>query len=195
MLDGLVAKQVLALQRRPPARPSAASTHFLAGAAADGRLRDAVAPRPQGRHLAAAEHLAGELGRGARDRRGAREPLPRRGRRRARRARTPTAIRGLARETLADAGRRALSLALGAEARRYFEHAAELADEEPERARLLDEAGAAAARTADRDAAQTLLAEAIAMLDAAGRDGGRGPHAGAAGRRADRGHRLEPAPS
>jgi class 3 adenylate cyclase len=78
------------------------------------------------------------------------------------------AIRGLARQTLADAGRRALSLALGAEARRYFERAAELADEEPERAKLLAEAGGAAARTADREYARALLGDAIAMLDACG---------------------------
>jgi tetratricopeptide (TPR) repeat protein len=79
------------------------------------------------------------------------------------------AIRGLARETLANAGRRALSLALGNEARRYFERAAELADEEPQRAMLLAEAGGAAARTADREEARALLSEAIEMLDAAGR--------------------------
>ncbi|HEY5389030.1 MAG TPA: AAA family ATPase, partial [Solirubrobacteraceae bacterium] len=77
-------------------------------------------------------------------------------------------IRGSARETLADAGRRALSLALGSEARRYFERAAELADDGAQRARLLADAGGAAARTADREAAQALLGDAIAVLDALG---------------------------
>jgi class 3 adenylate cyclase/tetratricopeptide (TPR) repeat protein len=79
-------------------------------------------------------------------------------------------IRGLARETLVQAGHRAVSLALGAEARRYFERAATLARDEPERAGLLAEAGSAAARTADREGARTLLTEAITALDAAARD-------------------------
>jgi class 3 adenylate cyclase/predicted ATPase len=77
-------------------------------------------------------------------------------------------IRGLAGRTLADAGRRALSLALGTEARRYFERAAELADDRAERARLLADAGRAAARTADHEAARSLLDDAIAVLDALG---------------------------
>lgn len=81
------------------------------------------------------------------------------------------AIRALARETLVTAGHRAGSLALAAEARRYFEDAAGLADEEAERARLLAEAGAAAARTADRDGARELLGDAITVLDATGRTG------------------------
>ena len=77
-------------------------------------------------------------------------------------------IRASARQTLTDAGRRALSLALGTEARSYFEHAAMLTDEEVERARLLAEAGAAAARAADTEAATRLLTDAIAVLDASG---------------------------
>ena len=79
-------------------------------------------------------------------------------------------IRASARETLASAGHRAVSLALGAEARRYFEQAAGLADEDIERATLLADAGVAAARTADLDAAHRLLGDAIAVLDDGGRD-------------------------
>src|ERR671935_116934 len=56
------------------------------------------------------------------------------------------AIRASARETLSAAGHRAASLALGSEARRYFEQAAGLADEQAERAGLLAEAGRAAER-------------------------------------------------
>ncbi len=85
-------------------------------------------------------------------------------------ARDADDIRGRARETLATAGHRAVSMALGAEARRYFERAATLARDEPERAELLAEAGYAAARTADRDGARTLLGDAVTALDAAGRD-------------------------
>jgi class 3 adenylate cyclase/tetratricopeptide (TPR) repeat protein len=84
-------------------------------------------------------------------------------------------IRGRARRTLASAGRRAVSVALGAEARRYFERAAALARDEAERAELLAEAGNAAALTADRDGARTLLRDAVTALGAAGRvqDAGR----------------------
>ncbi len=77
-------------------------------------------------------------------------------------------IRNAARETLAAAGHRAVSLAMGAEARRYFERAAELARDEIVRAGLLAEAGSAAARTADVEAARTLLGGAIEVFDAAG---------------------------
>jgi class 3 adenylate cyclase/tetratricopeptide (TPR) repeat protein len=78
------------------------------------------------------------------------------------------AIRASACHTLADAGRRALSLALGEEARRYFERAAELSDDPAERAKLLAEAGRAAARTADRGGAQALLKQAIDALESCG---------------------------
>jgi len=78
------------------------------------------------------------------------------------------AIRDRARETLTAAGRRAVSLASGTEARGYFERAAALAADQVERAELLGEAGAAAARAADRPRALTLLGEAIAGLDAVG---------------------------
>src|SRR5262249_25167479 len=78
------------------------------------------------------------------------------------------AIRELARETLTAAGHRAVSLALGVEARRYFEQAAGLTHDEVERARLLAEAGVAAGRAADRHAARQLLGDAIRVLDGAG---------------------------
>jgi class 3 adenylate cyclase len=78
------------------------------------------------------------------------------------------AIRSLARETLAAAGRRAGSLALAAEARRYFERAAELAGDEVERAALLADAGVAAHHAADTNSARRLLANAIGVLEAAG---------------------------
>ena len=55
---------------------------------------------------------------------------------------------------LARAGERAESLAAAAEARRYFEQAAELTDDPPERAALLGSAGEMAARAGDPDAAR-----------------------------------------
>ena len=50
----------------------------------------------------------------------------------------------------------------------HFERAAELTDDRAARARLLAEAGRAAARTADHDAARALLGDAITVLDASG---------------------------
>jgi tetratricopeptide (TPR) repeat protein len=90
-------------------------------------------------------------------------------------ARDADEIRAQARDTLEAAGHRASSLALAAEARRYFERAAELAGDQTQRAALLAEAGAAAARTADNESARSLLSDAIEVFDANGRseDAGR----------------------
>ena len=54
-------------------------------------------------------------------------------------------IRGKAQAMLVRAGERAESLAAAAEARRYFEQAAELTEDPSERAALLDKAGEMAA--------------------------------------------------
>ena len=75
-------------------------------------------------------------------------------------------IRGQARTTLIAAGHRAVSLALGAEARAHFERAAELTDDHVQRSQLLAEAGSAAARTGDVERAESLLRNAITTLDA-----------------------------
>jgi tetratricopeptide (TPR) repeat protein len=77
-------------------------------------------------------------------------------------------IRAAACETLEDAGRRALSLALGAEAMRAFDRAAELAQDDLARARLLDQAGQAALLNDDLDETGGRLTEAIAIFDTLG---------------------------
>ena len=77
-------------------------------------------------------------------------------------------IRAKARETLARAGQRAASLAAAAEARRYFEQAAELTDLPELRAELLDRAGEMARRAGDPDAARRLLEESIELCERAG---------------------------
>ena len=68
-------------------------------------------------------------------------------------------------ETLEDAGRRALSLALAPEARRAFDRAAELAQDELQRAVLLDQAGRAALASIELDASIDRLQEAVAIFD------------------------------
>jgi class 3 adenylate cyclase/tetratricopeptide (TPR) repeat protein len=75
-------------------------------------------------------------------------------------------IRDAARETLADAGRRAASLALGEEAQRIFDKAAELAEDDSTRAELLEQAGRAAALAGEWNAARDRLDAAVSLFDA-----------------------------
>jgi class 3 adenylate cyclase/tetratricopeptide (TPR) repeat protein len=77
-------------------------------------------------------------------------------------------IKSRARDALARAGERAASLAAAAEALRYFEQAAELADEPLERARLLDRGGAMAMRAGKQTEARALLVSAHAAYEIAG---------------------------
>ncbi len=76
-------------------------------------------------------------------------------------------LRSLACRTLEEAGRRAISLASGPEARHHFERAAELAGDLATRGRLLREAGSAAALS-DLAAAVELLDTAVGVFAEAG---------------------------
>ena len=78
------------------------------------------------------------------------------------------ALRASARTTLAEAGEHALSLALGAEASRSLEQAAELAEDPVEGGRLLARAGEAAVRDADFARGISLTETAVALLEPAG---------------------------
>ncbi len=168
VLDELVAKQVLGHDddRRVAEQ---GQYHFLQALLRTIALATLSRRDRKARHLAAAEHLRRAFGDAtdiaevlASHYLDAVEADPE--------AADANEIRGRARETLVRAGHRAVSLALGAEARRYFERAATLARDQSERAGLLAEAGSAAARTADREGAQALLGDAITALDAAARD-------------------------
>jgi class 3 adenylate cyclase/tetratricopeptide (TPR) repeat protein len=66
---------------------------------------------------------------------------------------------------LVRAGERAESLAAAAEARRYFEQAAELTDDAATRAALLGRAGDMAVRAADPDAARRFFEQSIALYE------------------------------
>jgi class 3 adenylate cyclase/tetratricopeptide (TPR) repeat protein len=77
-------------------------------------------------------------------------------------------IRGSACRTLEEAGRRAMSLALGPEARRHFEHAAELARDPQTRGRLLRDAGSAGVMAGELHDAIELMASAVEVLEQAG---------------------------
>jgi predicted ATPase len=77
-------------------------------------------------------------------------------------------IRAKAQAMLVRAGERAASLAAAAEARRYFEQAAELTDAPSERAALLDDAGEMARRAGDPDSARRLFDESIELHEQQG---------------------------
>jgi class 3 adenylate cyclase/tetratricopeptide (TPR) repeat protein len=166
-LDGLVAKQILGYDD-DPLSAERGQYQFLQGllrTTAYGTLsrRDRKA-----RHLAAARHLqeswgdeAPELAEvlaahfvAAADADPDAVDAPR--------------IRASACETLVDAGRRALSLALGAEAQRAFERGAELADSDLQRAQLLDQAGRAAVLNANYVVGEERLRAALELFDALG---------------------------
>ena len=139
MLDALVDKQVLG--REDDQRSGEQGQyHFLQALLRTIALGTLSRRDRKARHLAAAQHLGRAYGDAteiaevlASHYLDAVEADPE--------APDADAIRGRARETLATAGHRAVSVALGAEARRYFERAATLARDEPERAELLAEAG------------------------------------------------------
>jgi class 3 adenylate cyclase/tetratricopeptide (TPR) repeat protein len=78
------------------------------------------------------------------------------------------AIRASACQTLEEAGKRAMSLALGPEARRHFEHAAELARTPEVTGRLLGDAASAAVSSGELDDALRLFDRAAEVLEEAG---------------------------
>ena len=163
-LSSMVAKQLLGLND-DPLSSERGQYHFLQGlvrSTAYGTLgrRDRKA-----RHLAAARHLQESWGDGAPEMAeilaahfldaAAADPE----------ATDAGRIRAAACETLAEAGRRALSLALGKEAQRAFDHAAELAEDDATRAGLLDQAGRAALMNSDLKDARARLERAVAIFE------------------------------
>jgi tetratricopeptide (TPR) repeat protein len=77
-------------------------------------------------------------------------------------------LRASARERLTSAGQAAASLALGPEAERYFEQAAELAEQDLERATLFEQAGRALRQSGDPAGAERRLRRAIELYQASG---------------------------
>src|SRR5436190_859307 len=77
-------------------------------------------------------------------------------------------IKNRARLALVGAGERAASLAAAAEARRYFEQAADLTEDRLQNAELLVRAGGMAGYAGDPDTAQRLIEESIAIYEAEG---------------------------
>jgi tetratricopeptide (TPR) repeat protein len=170
-LDGLVVKQILERDDdvRSPERGQYSFLQALLRTVAYGMLSRRVRKE---RHVAAARHLEqswpGEL-------RDIAEVLASHYQEAIRaepKADDVPALRASARERLTAAGQAAASLALGPEAERYFEQAAELAENDLERADLLERAGRALWVSGDVAAAETRLVRANELYRAAGRRSG-----------------------
>jgi predicted ATPase len=167
ILDGLVAKQVVGFNddRLSSER---GQYHFLQGLLRTTAYATLTRKDRKSRHLAAVRHLQEAWGEEAPElaevlaahflEAAAADPD----------AADASRIRASARETLAEAGRRALSLALGAEAERAFDRAAELAEDDATRAQLLDQAGRAAHFQGDNEGGRRRLEQAVALFDALG---------------------------
>ncbi|MEA2482869.1 MAG: hypothetical protein QOC55_816, partial [Thermoleophilaceae bacterium] len=167
LLDGLVVKQVLArdVDPRSPERGQYLFLQTLLQTVAYGTLARRVR---KSRHVTAARHLEQTWPGEAYD---IAEVLASHYLEAIRAdpdADDVSALRASARERLTDAGRTAASLALGPEAQRYFEHAAELADNDLERATLFEQAGRALVQSGDSEAAEGRLRDAIALYEKSG---------------------------
>ena len=167
ILDGLVDKQVIALND-DPLSAERGQYHFLQGLLRTTAYGTLSRRDRKERHLAAARHLQEAWGEEAPELAevlaahflDAAEAEPD--------AADASRIRASACGTLADAGRRALSLALGQEAQRAFDRAAELAEDEATRGALLDQAGQAATLNADLAAGRDRLEAAVQIFEALG---------------------------
>jgi class 3 adenylate cyclase/tetratricopeptide (TPR) repeat protein len=167
ILDGLVAKQVLGFNddRLSSER---GQYHFLQGLLRTTAYGTLARRDRKNAHLAAARHLQEAWGDDAPELAevlaahflDAADAEPE--------AADAPKIRAAACETLADAGERALSLALGPEAQRAFDQAARLAQDDGTRAKLLDQAGRAALLNGDHESASARLRDAVKLFEAVG---------------------------
>ena len=166
-LEGLVAKQIVGLDD-DPLSSERGQYHFLQGLLRTTAYATLSRRDRKERHLAAVRHLQEAWGEDSPELAevlaahyldaAEAEPV----------AADAPRIRASACETLAEAGRRALSLALGREAQRAFDRAAELSEDDAQRATLLDQAGRAALLNADYGPARDRLEQAVELFEARG---------------------------
>jgi class 3 adenylate cyclase/tetratricopeptide (TPR) repeat protein len=173
VLDGLVAKQVLGRDDDPrsPERGQYVFLQALLRTVAYGTLSRRAR---KAKHLAAAGHLEQTWPGEARD---IVEVLASHYLEAIRADPDATDVgelRASARLRLASAGQAAASLALGPEAERYFEQAAELADDDLERAGLVEQAGRALWQHGDTEAAEKRLRSALELYERSGAHTGAG---------------------
>jgi class 3 adenylate cyclase/predicted ATPase len=164
LLTSLVRKEFLSVQADPRS-PERGQYGFLQDLVRKVAYDTLSRKERKGRHLAAADHLVGTRGgdedevvevvashlleayRAAPDAPDAEE------------------IKARARDTIARAGERAASLAANGEAERYFVQAADLAEDDGERAALVERAGTMAWREGKADRATELMERAIGLFE------------------------------
>jgi class 3 adenylate cyclase/tetratricopeptide (TPR) repeat protein len=164
VLDALVAKQVLARDDDPrsPERGQYVFLQALLRTVAYGTLSRRARKE---RHVAAARHLERTWPGEARDIAEVLASHYLEAIRADADAEDVAVLRASARETLIRAGRSAASLALGSEADRYFEQAAELVEDDLERAELLEQAGRALRQSGDSTLAEERLRAAVELYE------------------------------
>jgi tetratricopeptide (TPR) repeat protein len=167
LLTGLVRKEVLGVQADPRS-PEHGQYGFLQDLVRHVAYETLSKRERRAKHLAAAEYLTGAFAADedevveviAAHYLAANEAAPD--------ADDAPEIKGKAQAMLVRAGQRAESLAAAAEARRYFEQAAELTDVPRERAHLLHQAGRMSGYAGDPDGARAALEESIAIYEGEG---------------------------
>jgi predicted ATPase len=167
VLSSLVRKEVLGVQADPRS-PERGQYGFLQDLVRRVAYETLARGDRKGRHLAAAAHLRESFGEAEQEivevvaahYLAAYQAQPA--------AADAGQIKSDARELLARAGERAASLAAPLEAQRYFEQAAELADDGFPEAQLLERAGESARAAGRADAAQAHFERAIELFDAEG---------------------------
>ena len=167
LLDGLVVKQVLA-RDDDPRSPERGQYAFLQGLLRTVAYGTMARRTRKARHLAAAQYLRSSWPGETADIAEVLASHYLEAIRADPAAEDAGDLRDSARETLIAAGRAAASLALGVEAERYFDQAAELADNDTERAGLFEQAGRALWRSGDVDGAERRLRQALALVQASG---------------------------
>jgi class 3 adenylate cyclase/tetratricopeptide (TPR) repeat protein len=173
VLDGLVAKQVLG-RDDDPRSPERGQYVFLQALLRTVAYRTLSRRPRKAKHVAAARHLEQTWPGEARDIAEVLASHYLEAIRADPEAEDAGQLRAFARERLASAGQAAASLALGPEAERYFEQAAELAEDDLERAGLLEQAGRALWQHGDTEAAERRLRSALGFYERAGSPTGAG---------------------
>src|SRR5205823_2394645 len=167
LLTSLVRKEVLGVQADPRS-PEHGQYGFLQDLVRHVAYETLSKRERRARHLSAAEYLSGAFAADedevveviASHYLAAHEAGPD--------AEDAAEVRSKAQAMLARAGERAESLAAAAEARRYFEQAAELTEDPPVRAALLGRAGEMAISAGDPDSARRLFEQSIELHEQQG---------------------------
>jgi class 3 adenylate cyclase/tetratricopeptide (TPR) repeat protein len=171
VFDGLVGKQVLG-RDDDPRSPERGQYVFLQGLLRTVAYGTLSRRARKAKHLAAAQHLEQTWPGEARDIAEVLASHYLEAIRADPEAEDAAALRASARERLTAAGQAAASLALGVESDRYFEQAAELAEDELVRAELFEQAGRALWQSGDAGAAEMRLRRAIELYEEGGRKTG-----------------------